>query len=627
MKTRYLAVIALVLITVVVACTPEVITETVIQEVEVQVEVTRVVTETIVEEGESVEVTRVVVETETVVEEVMVEVTAVPEESMPAAEPPSEPQQGGDLRIWQPNGWPEQSWPHRSNWESSWAIGPMAETLFWPLADGLEPRLATGYDVSEDGLVYTLHLREGVLWHDGEAFTADDVAYSINLRLSPNLRPVNGLRAGTTIVGMVDYHDGNADSIAGMEILDDYTIQFTLDSPDAGLARLFFANEMVEIVPEHIISTLDQEAVLNGTADYWFTNPIGTGPYKFVQYQTDQFIEYERFDDYWDGAPAPDRLFLEISTAEVATVKLERGEIHLVNPIVATEVSRLQAVNNINVLVAENSAQWYGMEMNYYTLDGLWQNPKAKQAFLYSVNRQGYVDSILQGQGVVRHSYFDGTVYACPTMVEYNYDPEKAAELWAEIGVVPEETTIDLMSWLGLNARRDYLPIAQENLRSLGFKVNVDFIDNSLITDYVQGNGPRGKDWDFHVLLFGPGVDPGAILPFITEDSGANWGYRSWPFAPNADGIKEGAVRYTNPELPALIEQALVETDPDKRIEIYQQIDCIWNNDLPAFMTASPSFLAAKSIALQGADWQNNAGLGKWTNMYRPGDWWVWDGN
>lgn len=623
MKTRYLTVIVLALIGILVACAaePQVVVETVVQEV--QVEVTRVVTETIVEEGEAVEVTRVVVETETEI----VEVTAVPEEAPAMAEPPSEPQTGGDLHIWLPNGWPEQSWPHRSNWESSWAISPMAETLFWPLPDSLEPLLATGYDVSEDGLIYTLHLREGVLWHDGEPFTAEDVVYSLELRNSPNLRPVNGLRQGTTIVGMVDYNTGNADSIAGIEIIDDYTIQFTLDSPDAGLARLFFANEMVEILPKHVVSALDQEAVLNGTADYWFTNPIGTGPYKFVQYQTDQFIEYERFDDYWGGAPAPDRLFMEISTAEVATVKLQRGELHFVNPIVATEVERLQAAEGLEVLVAENSAQWYGLEMNYFTNDGLWQNPKAKQAFLYSIDRQGYVDSILQGQGVVRHSFFDGTVYACPTMTEYNYDPEKAAELWAEIGVVPEEVTIDMMSWLGLNARRDYLPIAQEFLRAQGFLVNVDFIDNSLITDYVNGNGPRGQDWDFHVLLFGPGVDPGGILPFITEDSNTNWAYRSWPVSPNAEGVKEGVVRYTNPDLPALIEQALVETDPDKRIEIYQQIDCIWNNDLPAFMTASPSFIAARSTLLQGTDWQNNAGLGHWTRMYRPGDLWVWDGN
>ena len=541
-------------------------------------------------------------------------------------EPPSEPQAGGTLNVWLPNGWPEQSWPHRSNWESGWAIGPMAEGLFWPLADGTsEPMLGTGVEISEDGLVYTVSLREGVQWHDGEAFTAEDVVYSMEIRYHPDLRPLNEVRQGRTIKGLLDYHNGEADGIAGIEIIDDHTIQISLDSPDAGLERLFLG-DWLEIIPEHVISGLDQEAVLTGTADYWFTNPVGTGPYKFVQYEVDQFIEYERNGNYWGGAVGPERLFLKIASPEVAVVQLQKGEIDLVNPLQLTEVDRLSEEPMVNILVAENNAQWYGLEMNYATADGLWRNPKAKQAFLYSIDRQGYVDSILQGFGTVRHSFFDGTPYACPTMKTYDYDPEKAKELWTEIGVNPPDVTIDLMSWLGIKARLDYLPIAQEFLRAQGFKANVDLIDNSLIVEYINGDGPRGVDWDFHVLLFGPGVDPGGILPFIDPDSDGNWARRSWPENPDSEsGRKENAVPYTSPALPDLIAQARVEADPQKRIEIYQQIDCIWNEDLPAFQTASPSFVAGKTARLQGVDWQNNAGLGLWLRMYKPGDWWLWN--
>ena len=553
-------------------------------------------------------------------------VTATPAPEMPAPEPPSEPQAGGTLNVWQPNGWPEQSWPHRSNWESGWAISPMAEWLFWPKADGtMEPILGTGLDISEDGLVYTLHLRQGVTWHDGEPFTAEDVLYSYEIRYHPELRPLNEVRQGRTIKGLLAYHSGEADSIEGIEIIDDYTLQYTLDSPDAGLERLFFG-DLLEIIPQHIVSTLDQEQVLNGTADYWFTKPVGTGPYKFVKYEVDQFIEYERNEDYWGGPVGPERLFLKIASPEVAVVQLQRGEIDLLNPLQLTEVGRLQGEENIDILVAENNAQWYGLEMNYFANNGLWRNPKAKQAFLYSIDRQGYVDSILQGFGTVRHSFFDGTPFACPDMTIYDYNPEKAKELWAEIGITPADTIIDLMSWLGIKARLDYLPIAQEFLRAQGFKVNVDIIDNALITEYIQGDGPRGKEWDFHVLLFGPGADPGGILPFISPDSTSNWGYRSWPEKPDPNtGRKENAIYYTNPALPDLIAQARVETDPQKRIEIYQQIDCIWNEDLPALMTASPSFVAAKSQRLQGVDWQTNAGLGGWLRMYKPGDWWIWN--
>lgn len=550
---------------------------------------------------------------------------ATPEAPPMAAEPPSEPQEGGTLNVWQPNGWPEQSVPHRSNWETSWAISPMIERLFWPKPDGtMEPLLATGYDVSDDGLVYTLHLREGVKWHDGEPFTAEDVAYSLLLRLNPNLRPLNESRQGRTIIDQIAYNRGEADSITGMTVIDDHTIQFTLESPDAGLPRLFFGGDFPEIVPKHALEALDQDQLLNGTAEYWYTNPIGTGPYKFIKYETDQYIEFERFDDYWGGKPGPEKLFLKIASPEVAIVLLQKGEVDFVNPLQLTEVNRLQADTSVDILVAENNAQWYGMEINSFTQDGFWRNPKAKQALLYAIDRQAYVDSILQGFGTVRHSFYDGTAYACPTMTKYDYDPDKAKAMFEEIGV-PEDMVIDLMSWLGIKARLDYLPIAQEYLRKIGFKVNVDLIDNSLIVDYIQGEGPRGKDWDFHVLLFGPGVDPGGILPFMDPESTSNWGYRSWPEVPDSEtGRKPNAYIYDNPRVNELITQARVETDAQKRVEIYQEIDCIWNEELPAFMTASPSFVAAKSVRLQGVDWQTNAALGNWTTMYKIGDWWLW---
>ncbi len=557
-------------------------------------------------------------------------VPAAPQESttapVAAAEPPSEPQSGGTLNVWQPNGWPEQSWPHRSNWESAWAISPMAEWLFWPLADGtLEPMLGESIDVSEDGLVYTVNLREGVTWHDGEPFTAEDVLYTYEVRYSPELRPINEARQGRTITGLMAYHDGTADTIEGIQVIDELTLQITLDSPDAGLARLFIGDG-TEILPKHIVETLDRDQVLSGTADYWYTAPVGTGPYKFVKYETDQFIEYARNENYWGGAVGPERLFLKIATAEVAVVQLQRGEIDLVNPLQLTEVTRLEAEANVELLVAENNAQWYGLESNFFAEDGLWSDPRAKQAFLYSIDRQAYVDSILQGLGNVRHSFYDGTPYACPTLTTYDYNPEKATELWAEIGIDPATITIDLMGWPGIKARLDFLPIAQEYLRAQGFTVNVDVIDPSLIPSYTQGMGERGQDWDFNVLLYGPGADPGTILPWISDGSTSNAGYRSWPVQPDATtGVKADAEYYTNPALPDLIAQAEIESDPAKRIEIYQQIDCIWNTELPSLMIASPSFVAAKSVRMQGVDWQSNAGLGGWTKMYKPGAWWIWE--
>ena len=152
-----------------------------------------------------------------------------------------------------------------------------------------------------------------------------------------------------------------------------------------------------------------------------------------MTYETDQYIEYARNENYWGDPVGPEKMYLRIASPEVAVVMIQKGEIDLMNPLQFTEAGRLAEDPNVEVIEAENLGNWYGLEMNYYASDGLWQNPKAKQAFLYSIDRQAYVDTILQGYGKVRNSFFDGTAYACPTMTEYTYDPEKADELWTEV--------------------------------------------------------------------------------------------------------------------------------------------------------------------------------------------------
>jgi len=591
--------------------------ETVVKEVKV----TEVVTQIVEKEGETV------VETQVVQVEKEVVVTATPVPPTPEPEVPEEPQAGGTVNIWQPNGWPEQSWLHLSNWESVYAIGPMAQYLFRVNADySLKPELATGYDVSDDGLVYTLHLREDVLWHDGEPFTAEDVVYTFQTYADPGKKPLGALRYGKTVKGLYDYQAGEVDEIEGIQAVDDHTVEFILESPDAGLPSLLWHHNFIPIVPKHIVETLDPEQMLDGTAEYWYTNPVGTGPYKFVQYVTDQYIEYERFDDYWGGTPGPEKLFMKIASPEVAIVMLEKGELDLINKLAPTEADRLQENPDVVVLNAPQSSKFYGLEANYDTMDGFWRNPKAKQAFLYAVNRQGYADAIFQGYARVANSFFDGTPYACPTMTEYSYDPEKAKELFDEIGMTEEvraETQIDLMSWLGMKDRMDFLPIAQENLRQLGFKVNVDIIDNSLIIEYLHGDGPRGPDHDIWVLYMGPGADPGNITPYLDPESTSNLGLRGTPaYWEDFDHI-EGAYYYDNPRVNELLVQGMEETDPEERIKIYQEIDCIWNEEIPTFTTVFANALGARSKRLQGVDWEAWAANGT-LEMYYAGDWWIW---
>jgi peptide/nickel transport system substrate-binding protein len=593
------------------------------------------VKETVVVEKEKVVQATVVVEKEKVVEKpvekaVVVTATPVPPTAVPQV--PKEKQMGGTLNIWLPNGWPDKAWPYLTNWESTFAVSPMAEFLFWPKPDGtLEPLLGLSYTVSPDGLVYTVKLRPNVKWHDGTPFTAEDVRYTHWMHAHPKLVPLGWLYTGLTLKDYVKFNQGKAEDITGIKVIDDLTIQYTLDSPDASFPRTFMTGSQIPVLPKHKVSALPEATRFNNNDPYWYTNPVGTGPYKFVKYVEDQYIEYARNDNWWGGKVGPEKLFMKISSPEVAMIALEKGELDYMYPTNLTEIKRLQANPKIELLEAKNLGQWFGLIPNYMTMNGAWRNPKAKQALLMSVDRQAYVNTILQGYGAVRDSPFDGTPYACPTLKRYTYDPVAADKLWIEAGWPKEKRggwTMDFMSWLGNKPRLDYLPILQEAVRKLGFKANVDLIDNSLIDGYLDGDGPRGKDWDTMVLLWGPGADPQGMSFLSDPTSKTNSGMWGCPDAWNPSISLEQALKacwkYENARVSELFSLTAKETDPAKRTKYFQEIDCILNQEIPFFTTAAPSFILSKSKRLQGVDWPTEASLGWWMALYRPGDFWLW---
>lgn len=591
--------------------------------------VTQVVEKEVVKEVEKV-VTQVV-EKEKVVEKV-VEATPVPPTPVPQA--PTEKQMGGTVNVWLPNGWTDKHWSYLTNWESVFAVSPMAEVLFWPKPDGtLEPMLGKSYDVSADGLTYTVHLREGVKWHDGEPFTAEDVAYTFWMHANPNLKPLGWIYSGQTVKDYQNFQNGTAPDITGIKVVDPLTLQITLDSPDASIPRTFLTYGQIPVLPKHKVAAMAEDVRFNTSNPdpYWTEAPVGTGPFKFVQYVEDQYIEYARNDDYWGGKVGPEKLFMKISDPNVAMIALEKGELDYMYPTQLTEVKRLQTNPNLDIVEAKNQGQFFGLIPNYMTMNGAWRDPKVKQALLMSVNRQAYVDTILQGYGAVRNSPMDGTPYACPTMKKWDYDTEAADKLWTEAGWPKEKRgdwTMDFMSWTGNKPRMDYLPILHEAVRNMGFKANIDIIDNSTINDYLMGNGPRGKDWDTQVLLWGPGEDPQKLCNVSDLNNRTNagvWGCPdSWNPANSLDSLKTSCWWYDNKRVQEICAATAAETDTEARIKLFQEMDCILNEEIPYFTTAAPSFVLSKSKRLQGVDWENNAPLGWWMMLFKPGDWWIW---
>ena len=162
-----------------------------------------------------------------------------------------------------------------------------------PVAD-----LADTWEVSPDGLTWTFHLHPGVKWHDGTPFTANDVAFTVSRALQNTVAQHAerlGRRASASKRTPIRMRIAS-----GVKVIDDNTISLTLDAPNAD-----FVSDLTDlpafIVPQHILKDTDPKAV--ETIEFSTTKPIGTGPYKFIKYETDQYTEFEANPDYFQGPP------------------------------------------------------------------------------------------------------------------------------------------------------------------------------------------------------------------------------------------------------------------------------------------------------------------------------------
>ena len=154
----------------------------------------------------------------------------------------------------------------------------------------LIPDIAEKWDRSNDGLVYTFHLRPNVVFHNGKKVTAHDFKWSLERAASPKTASSVADTYLNDIVGAMDYIDGNATEINGLKVIDDHTLEITIDAPKAYfLAKLTYPTAYV----------LDREAVEQGGRNWWMENPVGTGPFKLKEYRIGERIVLERNENYY----------------------------------------------------------------------------------------------------------------------------------------------------------------------------------------------------------------------------------------------------------------------------------------------------------------------------------------
>ena len=450
--------------------------------------------------------------------------------------------------------------------------GKMVEGLVrydWDLQP--QPELATSWDVSEDGLTVTFHLREGVKWHDGQPFTSADVAYSIMELLKQHHPRGRAVFAG----------------IEQAETPDDHTVILHLSKPAPAMMAALAGWES-PMLPKHVYEGTDP---LTNPAN---NAPIGTGPFKFNQWERGSHIILEKNPDYWDaGKPYLDRLavrFYSDPSARVAA--FEAGELHLGGdgPIPLNEVARFR--DNPGFVVETR-----GIEMNN-SLDILETNlrnehlakPEVRQALMHAIDRDLMLKTVWYDlaellTGPIPQSLPHFYTAEVPT---YPYDPAKANELLDAAGFARGTDGMRFTLRLIWPAVGDTYDRAGQFLRQQFREVGVDLqLQSADVPTFIR---QVYQDYDFDLSMFPSSVTADPTI-------GSHRFYHS-------DFIRQGtpfvnASGYANPEMDAVLDAAAVETDPAKRAELFHEFQRIAMADLPILPLARPIYVTVANAKLK----------------------------
>jgi dipeptide transport system substrate-binding protein len=436
----------------------------------------------------------------------------------------------------------------------------------------VEPALAESYEVSDDGLEYTFHLRRGVKFHTTDWFTptrdfnADDVIFSFERQWKQD-HPWYAYAAGVSWEYFNSMSMG--DLLKEIVKVDDYTVRFVLNRPEAP----FIANLAMDFASILSKEYADQLAAA-GTMEQINTQPVGTGPFQFVSYQQDAVIRYASFDDYWDGQqPIDDLVFAITIDGAVRAQKLQAGECHVMPYPNPADLDMLRADPNLVVMEQEGLNVGY---LAYNAQQEPFDDPQVRKALNMAINKQAILDAVFQGAGAAAKNPIP------PTMWSYNdeiqddpYDPEAARQMLADAGV----TDLSMKIW-AMPVARPYNPDA----RRMAELIQADFAAVGVSAEIVSMEWGEylaqstAVDRDGAVLLgwTGDNGDPDNFLAVLLGcDAVGNANRAQWCHEKDANGnIVEGSFE-------DLIQRAKVLSDQAERAELYRQAQVIFKEQAP----------------------------------------------
>jgi len=426
-----------------------------------------------------------------------------------------------------------------------------------------EGDLAMDWSVSDDGLVWTFNLRKGVTFHNGDAFTADDVLFTYNRSKDPNQ----------------SIHSRVLDNVQSLEKVDDHTVVFTLAAPQAS-----FLTKTLERASGRAMTIVSRGGLEQLGPEQYGLTPVGTGPFRVVEHQLGQAVVLEKFKNYYDPQrPKLDKVTIQpIIDPEPLAAAMEAGDIQIIggNPIAAELIDRFVA--NPDLVVDEVPAPGF---------QSVWINPwlepfkvtdfnkpleelmeesgfKARLALAKGLERERYIQQAQFGRGIPAYGtinpamgfYFEE---ALDRESNQRFDLEAAQELLADAGFPDGEGLPALKLLVTPAGRREAMVVANILNRNLGINVELDVKDFPVLIDQFNS-----MNWDLVRLGSGGDYDP--------DDGLVDWMQTESKFnGRNRDKDQMPFGFFSSEEVDGLIREQSVTADLEKRRELVRQANRI----------------------------------------------------